>query len=228
MKNLFVMLSVLALLGCSAVNNSVSADPEIVTATKVIPSNDSTTPKTDKPPRPAMVKTEGERDLGADGDDSGSGPLWTIRSEQSTQRLQDRDAKATSRTSKPQGPFSVRYVLEAWAVDDHRLVVEVRSNQPIGDWRVDLPQVIEKQEISKALLKPYAAERGAPQSKTLRFDALPEANRLLLTVSAEISGVTSSKTISVPLRSRSNRVVKTCDKTLTECIVVLPATISVQ
>ena len=218
MKNLFVMLSVLALLGCKAFDPTASANPEGPVGAKVIPATDPTTANAVIPLTNPLEVSDGEVSRRA----NGNGPLWTIRSEQSAARSQDYSAKTQSRTAKPQGPFTVRYVLERWALDDHRLVVEVQSNQAISNWQVDLPQVIEKQERATRRAKPNPAERGAPEARTFSFGALPEANRLLLTVSAVVSGITASKTVSIPLRSSSNPSAKTCDRAEIDCVVALP------
>ena len=202
MKNLLMMLSVLALLGCKALDSTVSANPEGPVGAEVIPATVTTTANATTPL---------------------TNPLWRIRSEQSAARSQDYSAKIQSRTAKPQGPFTVRYVLENWALDDHRLVVEVQSNQSISDWQVDLPQVIEKQERATRLAKPNIAERGAPEARTFSFGALPEANRLVFTVSAVVSGITASKTVSIPLRSSANPSAKACDRTEVDCVRLLPA-----
>ena len=224
MKNLFMMLSVLTLLGCKAFDPTASANPEGPVGAKVIPATDPTTANAVIPLTNPLEVSDGEVSRRA----NGNGPLWTIRSEQGAARSQDYSAKTPSRTAKPQGPFTVRYVLERWALDDHRLIVEVQSNQAISNWRIDLPQVIEKQERATRIAKPNAAERGAPEARTFSFGALPKANRLLLTVSAVVSGITASKTVSIPLRSSSNPSAKTCNQVLADCVVVLPATISEQ
>ena len=202
MKNLLMMLSVLTLLGCKAFDPTVSANPEGPVGTEVIPATVTTTANATTPL---------------------TNPLWRIRSEQSAARSQDYSAKIQSRTAKPQGPFTVRYVLENWALDDHRLVVEVQSNQSISDWQVDLPQVIEKQERATRLAKPNIAERGAPEVRTFSFGALPKANRLVFTVSVVVSGITASKTVSIPLRSSANPSAKACDRTEVDCVRLLPA-----
>ena len=202
MKNLLMMLSVLTLLGCKAFDPTVSANPEGPVGAEVIPATVTTTANATTPL---------------------TNPLWRIRSEQSAARSQDYSAKIQSRTAKPQGPFTVRYVLESWALDDHRLVVEVQSNQSISDWQVDLPQVIEKQERATRLAKPNIAERGAPEVRTFSFGALPKANRLVFTVSVVVSGITASKTVSIPLRSSANPSAKACDRTEVDCVRLLPA-----
>ena len=224
MKNLLMMLSVLTLLGCKAFDPTARADLGAPAAAKAIPSSDATTSNEVIALTNPLDVSGGEVGRGA----NGNGPLWTIRSEQSAARSQDHSVKTQSRTAKPQGPFTVRYVLERWALDDHRLVVEVQSNQSISDWQVDLPQVIEKQERATRLAKPNIAERGAPEVRTFSFGALPNTNRLLLTVTAKVSDITASKTVSIPLRSSANPSAKTCDRAEIDCVVVLPATLSRQ
>jgi hypothetical protein len=224
MKNLLMMLSVLTLLGCKAFDPTASADLGAPAAAKAIPSSDATTSNEVIALTNPLDVSGGEVGRGA----NGNGPLWTIRSEQIAARSQDHSVKTQSRAAKPQGPFTVRYVLERWALDDHRLVVEVQSNQSISDWQVDLPQVIEKQERATRLAKPNIAERGAPEVRTFSFGALPNTNRLLLTVTAKVSDITASKTVSIPLRSSSNPSAKTCDRAEIDCVVVLPATLSRQ
>jgi hypothetical protein len=221
MKNLLMMLSVLALLGCKALDSTVSANPEGPVGAEVIPATDTITSKATTRLNNPLAVNDGEVSRRA----NGNGPLWTIRSEQIAARSQDHSVKTQSRTAKPQGPFTVRYVLESWALDDHRLVVEVRSNQSISDWQVDLPQVVEKQKRPTRLAKPNAAERGAPEARTFGFAVLPETNRLLFTVTAKVSGVTSSKTLSIPLRPSANPLAKACDRTETDCVRLLPAKI---
>ena len=218
MKNLFMMLSVLTLLGCKAFDPTASANPEGPVGAKVIPATDPTTANAVIPLTNPLEVSDGEVSRRA----NGNGPLWTIRSEQSAARSQDYSAKTQSRTAKPQGPFTVRYVLERWALDDHRLVVEVQSNQAISNWRIDLPQVIEKQERTTRIAKPNVAERGAPEARTFSFGALPDANRLLLTVTAKVSGVTASKTVVIPLKSSGKPTSKTCGQARNDCVVVLP------
>ena len=137
MKNLLMMLSVLTLLGCKAFDPTVSANPEGPVGAEVIPATVTTTANATTPLTNPLEVSDGEVSRRA----NGNGPLWTIRSEQIAARSQDHGVKTQSRTAKPQGPFTVRYVLERWALDDHRLVVEVQSNQSISDWQVDLPQV---------------------------------------------------------------------------------------
>ena len=224
MKNLLMMLSVLTLLGCKAFDPTVSANPEGPVGAEVIPATVTTTANATTPLTNPLEVSDGEVSRRA----NGNGPLWTIRSEQIAARSQDHGVKTQSRTAKPQGPFTVRYVLERWALDDHRLVVELQSNQSISDWRVDLPQVVEKQEVLTQLTKPKTAQQDAPAVRTFRFGALPASDRLLITVSAEVYGGSVSKTLSVPLRSGQKRSVKTCDRlqVLTDCVVVLPVTIS--
>ena len=224
MKNLLMMLSVLTLLGCKAFDPTARADLGAPAAAKAIPSSDATTSNEVIALTNPLDVSGGEVERGA----NGNGPLWTIRSEQSAARSQDHAVKTQSRTAKPQGPFTVRYVLERWALDDHRLVVEVQSNQAISNWRIDLPQVIEKQERATRRAKPNAAERGAPEVRTFSFGALPNTNRLLLTVTAKVSDITASKTVSIPLRSSANPSAKTCDRAEIDCVVVLPATLSRQ
>ena len=224
MKNLLMMLSVLTLLGCKAFDPTVSANPEGPVGAEVIPATVTTTANATTPLTNPLEVSDGEVSRRA----NGNGPLWTIRSEQIAARSQDHGVKTQSRTTKPQGPFTVRYVLERWALDDHRLVVEVQSNQSISDWQVDLPQVIEKQERATRLAKPNIAERGAPEVRTFSFGALPNTNRLLLTVTAKVSDITASKTVSIPLRSSANPSAKTCDRAEIDCVVVLPATLSRQ
>jgi len=108
-------------------------------------------------------------------------------------------------------------------------VIEVQSNREISDWQVDLPQLVEKQELLTRPAKPKAAEQGVPVVRTFRFGALPVSDRLLLTVNAKISGTAVSKTVSIPIRSRikSARPSKSCsDAQISgECVVVLPVTI---
>jgi hypothetical protein len=213
-----MMLSVLTLLGCKAFDPTASANPEGPSGAKVISATDPTTANAVIPLTNPLGVSDGEVSRRA----NGNGPLWTIRSEQSAARLQDYSAKTQSRTAKPQGPFTVRYVLERWALDDHRLVVEVQSNQAISNWRIDLPQVIEKQERTTRIAKPNVAERGAPEARTFSFGALPDANRLLLTVTAKVSGVTASKTVVIPLKSSGKPTSKTCGQARNDCVVVLP------
>ena len=219
MKNLLMMLSVLTLLGCKAFDPTASADLGAPATAKAIPSSDATTSNEVIALTNPLDVSGGEVERGA----NGNGPLWTIRSEQSAARSQDHSVKTQSRTAKPQGPFTVRYVLERWALDDHRLVVEVQSNQSISDWQVDLPQVIEKQERATRLAKPNIAERGAPEVRTFSFGALPKANRLVFTVIAVVSGITASKTVSILLRSSANPSAKACDRTEVDCVRLLPA-----
>ena len=218
MKNLFMMLSVLTLLGCKAFDPTASANPEGPSGAKVISATDPKTANAVIPLTNPLGVSDGEVSRRA----NGNGPLWTIRSEQSAARSQDHSAKTQSRTAKPQGPFTVRYVLERWALDDHRLVVEVQSNQAISNWRIDLPQVIEKQERTTRIAKPNVAERGAPEARTFSFGALPDASRLLLTVTAKVSGVTASKTVVIPLKSSGKPTSKTCGQARNDCVVVLP------
>ena len=219
MKNLLMMLSVLTLLGCKAFDPTASADLGAPATAKAIPSSDATTSNEVIALTNPLDVSGGEVERGA----NGNGPLWTIRSEQSAARSQDHSVKTQSRTAKPQGPFTVRYVLERWALDDHRLVVEVQSNQSISDWQVDLPQVVEKQERATRLAKPNIAERGSPEARTFSFGALPKANRLVFTVSAVVSGITASKTVSILLRSSANPSAKACDRTEVDCVRLLPA-----
>jgi hypothetical protein len=219
MKNLLMMLSVLTLLGCKAFDPTARADLGAPATAKAIPSSDATTSNEVIAVTNPLDVSGGEVERGA----NGNGPLWTIRSEQSAARSQDHSVKTQSRTAKPQGPFTVRYVLERWALDDHRLVVEVQSNQSISDWQVDLPQVIEKQERATRLAKPNIAERGAPEVRTFSFGALPKANRLVFTVIAVVSGITASKTVSIPLRSSANPSAEACDRTEVDCVRLLPA-----
>ena len=219
MKNLLMMLSVLTLLGCKAFDPTVSANPESPVGAEVIPATVTTTANATTPLTNPPEVSDGEVSRRA----NGNGPLWTIRSEQSAARSQDHGAKTQLRSAKPQGPFTVRYVLERWALDDHRLVVELQSNQSISDWQVDLPQVVEKQERATRLAKPNIAERGAPEARTFSFGALPEANRLVFTVSAVVSGITASKTVSILLRSSANPSAKACDRTEVDCVRLLPA-----
>ena len=221
MKNLLIMLSVLTLLGCQAFDPTVSANPEGPVGAAVIPATDSTTANATTPLTNPLEVSDGEVSRRA----NGNGPLWTIRSEQSAARSQDHSAKTQSRTAKPQGPFTVRYVLERWALDDHRLVVELQSNQVISDWWLDLPQISEKPETAQFAEKRNATEQGAAESRTFRLGTLPRANRLLLTVRALVSGVTTSKTVVIPLRSRLNQGVRTCDEARTDCVVALPGTL---
>ena len=219
MKNLLMMLSVLTLLGCKAFDPTARADLGAPATAKAIPSSDATTSNEVIALTNPLDVSGGEVERGA----NGNGPLWTIRSEQSAARSQDHAVKTQSRTAKPQGPFTVRYVLERWALDDHRLVVEVQSNQSISDWQVDLPQVSEKQERAMRLAKPNAAERSPPEARTFSFGALPKANSLVVTVSAVVSGITASKTVSIPLRSSANPSAKACDWTEVDCVRLLPA-----
>ena len=221
MKNLLMMLSVLALLGCKALDSTVSANPEGPVGAEVIPGTDTTTSKATTPLTNPLAISDGEVSRRA----NGNGPLWTIRSEQIAARSQDHSVKTQSRTAKPQGPFTVRYVLESWTPDDHRLVVEVQSNQVISDWWLDLPQISEKLETAQFAKKRNATEPGAAESRTFRLGTLPRANRLLLTVRALVSGVTTSKTVVIPLRSRLNQGVRTCDEARTDCVVALPGTL---
>ena len=221
MKNLLMMLSVLTLLGCKAFDPTASADLGAPAAAKAIPSSDATTSNELIALTNPLDVSGGEVGRGA----NGNGPLWTIRSEQIAARSQDHGVKTQSRTAKPQGPFTVRYVLERWALDDHRLVVEVQSNQVISDWWLDLPQISEKPETAQFAEKRNATEQGAAESRTFRLGTLPGANRLLLTVRALVSGVTTSKTVVIPLRSRLNQGVRTCDEARTDCVVALPGTL---
>ena len=221
MKNLLMMLSVLTLLGCKAFDPTASADLGAPAAAKAIPSSDATTSNKVIALTNPLDVSGGEVGRGA----TGNGPLWTIRSEQSAARSQDHSVKTQSRTAKPQGPFTVRYVLERWALDDHRLVVEVQSNQVISDWWLDLPQISEKPETAQFAEKRNATEQGAAELRTFRLGTLPRANRLLLTVRALVSGVTTSKTVVIPLRSRLNQGVRTCDEARTDCVVALPGTL---
>ena len=221
MKNLLMMLSVLTLLGCKAFDPTASADLGAPAAAKAIPSSDATTSNKVIALTNPLDVSGGEVGRGA----TGNGPLWTIRSEQSAARSQDHSVKTQSRTAKPQGPFTVRYVLERWALDDHRLVVEVQSNQVISDWWLDLPQISEKPETAQFAEKRNATEQGAAESRTFMLGTLPRANRLLLTVRALVSGVTTSKTVVIPLRSRLNQGVRTCDEARTDCVVALPGTL---
>ena len=221
MKNLLMMLSVLTLLGCKAFDPTASADLGAPAAAKAIPSSDATTSNELIALTNPLDVSGGEVGRGA----NGNGPLWTIRSEQSAARSQDHGVKTQSRTAKPQGPFTVRYVLERWALDDHRLVVEVQSNQVISDWWLDLPQISEKPETAQFAEKRNATEQGAAELRTFRLGTLPRANRLLLTVRALVSGVTTSKTVVIPLRSRLNQGVRTCDEARTDCVVALPGTL---
>ena len=221
MKNLLMMLSVLTLLGCKAFDPTARADLGAPATAKAIPSSDTTTSNEVIALTNPLDVSGGEVERGA----NGNGPLWTIRSEQSAARSQDHAVKTQSRTAKPQGPFTVRYVLERWALDDHRLVVEVQSNQVISDWWLDLPQISEKPETAQFAEKRNATEQGAAESRTFRLGTLPRANRLLLTVRALVSGVTTSKTVVIPLRSRLNQGVRTCDEARTDCVVALPGTL---
>ena len=221
MNNLCIMLLVLTLLGCKTFDPTASANLGAPAAAKATPSSDAITPNVVTALTNPLEVSGDEVAIGA----NGNGPLWTIRSEQSAARSQDHSVKTQSRTAKPQGPFTVRYVLERWTPDDHRLVVEVQSNQVIIDWWLDLPQISEKLETAQFAKKRNATEQGAAASRTFRLGRLPRANRLLLTVRALVSGVTTSKTVVIPLRSRLNQGVRTCDEARTDCVVALPGTL---
>ena len=223
MKTPIMMLAFLALLGCA-----IKDDLPALSAQAETEGRDSKirTPRTSD--KTAEQASQVREDV-AQSIVETTGPLWTIRSEHSVAPSKDAPEKFRKKTGKPQGPLTVRYVLESWALDDHRLVIEVQSNREISDWQVDLPQLFEKQELLTRPAKPKAAEQGVPVVRTFRFGALPVSDRLLLTVNAKISGTAVSKTVSIPIRSRirSARSSKSCsDAQISgECVVVLPATI---
>jgi hypothetical protein len=216
MKTLFIMLALMTLLGCAIKEDST---PVAVEAEAEGLAEKITSPRTaDNPSKPLSEASEDDAQAGVES----TGPLWTIRSEQLVAQSQDPRDKSRTRTNKPQGPFTVRYVLESWALDDHRLMVEVQSNQAISDWQVDFPQLVKGQERLPRLGKPKEAKQGVPAVRTFRFDTLPAVNRLLLTVKAAISGVTTSKTIAVPLMA-ADVVPKVCAETEKDCVRLLPA-----
>lgn len=220
MKTPIMMLTLLALLGCA-----IKDDLPALSAQAETEGRDSKI----RAPRTSDKTAEQASQVREDVAQSiveTTGPLWTIRSEHSVAPSKDASEKFRKKTGKPQGPLAVRYVLESWALDDHRLVIEVQSNREISDWQVDLPQLVEKQELLTRPAKPKAAEQGVPVVRTFRFGALPVSDRLLLTVNAKISGTAVSKTVSVPLRSEQKPSIKTCDtaQVLTNCVVVLPGT----
>jgi hypothetical protein len=224
MKTLFIMLALMTLLGCAVKDASTAV--AIETETEGLDAK-ITSPRTADKTSKQVTK--------ASADDvqpsvESIGPLWTIRSEPSIAQIKDAPEKFRKKTGKPQGPFSVRYVLESWSLDDHRLVIEVQSNQSISNWHVNLPQVIEKQEIVMRLRKPETAQQAVPAVRTFLFGALPASDRLILTVNAEVSGVIASKTVSVPIRFGSipARSGRSCGEAQSdfECLFVLPGTIS--
>ena len=216
MKTLIIMLALMTLLGCAIKDSStavaVEAEAEgiVERATRPRP--------VDKPSNQSSESREDDAQPKLES----TGPLWVIRSDQLVAQAQDSRDNSRARTIKPQGPFTVRYVFEQWALDDYRLVVEVQSNQAISDWQIDLPQLVKGQEGLTRLGKPKEAKQGVPAVRTFRFDSLPAVNRLLLTVKAAISGVTTSKTVAIPLKSTGNPPPKTCDKARSGCVVVLP------
>ena len=221
MKNLLMMLSVLTLLGCKAFDPTESANPEGPVGAEVLPATITTTANATTSLTNPLEIGEGEVSRRA----NRNGPLWTIRSEQRAAPSKDAPEKFQKKTGKPQGPFTIRYVLESWALDDHRLVVEVQSNQAISNWQVDLTQVVEKQERSTQPAKPNAVERGAIETRTFSFGALPASDRLIFTVSAVVSGITGSKTVVIPLKSTANPPSKTCGQARKDCVIVLPGRI---
>ena len=216
MKTLFIILALMTQLGCATKDASTAVAVE--TETEGLAEKIKSPRTVDKPSKHALEASEGDAQPRVES----AGPRWTIRSDQLVAQAQDSRDKSRVRTSKPQGPFTVRYVLEQWALDDHRLVVEVQSNHAISDWQIDLPQLVKGRELLTRLGKPKEAKQGVPAVRTYGFGALPEVKRLLLTVSAAISGVTTSKTVVIPLKSTGNPPSKTCDQARDSCVVVLP------
>ena len=132
MKTLFIILAVMTLLGCAT--NDASTAVAVETETEAL-AEKITNPRTaDKPSKQALEASEGDAQPRVEN----AGPRWTIRSDQLVAQSQDSRDKSRVRTSKPQGPFTVRYVLEQWALDDHRLVVEVQSNHAISGDFIDI------------------------------------------------------------------------------------------
>ena len=219
MNKPIMMLMLLIVLGCAAVDDPMSVG--VAAERKAGVSKNSAITEEYKPSSKAMEV--GRRDYQQDGDDNH--PMWIISSEQHTAQTKELGTKARSRKSKPQGPFSIRYVLEGWAFDDHRLLVEIQSSRAIDDWRIDLGKIPGLREIESKRLKSEVGLNQWSERKMLRFGSLPEMDRLLITVSVDAHNQTASKTVTVPLRESKVKTLSSCLSDEAECIIVTPGRI---
>jgi hypothetical protein len=219
MNKPIMMLMVLIVLGCAVVDDPVLENVAAERKTSVL-MNPSMVAEGNASNTTIEISRRDDRQ-GADS----NGPLWSLSSAQMARQSKEQGAKTQSRTSKPQGPFSVDYVLEGWAEDDHRLMVRLQSGQPITDWWVDLPQIL---NATPAIINAKAVSDDAkiPSTKLFQFGALPDASRLIFTVNTETRLGRASKTFSIQLRDEKLRLTETCAATESDCVRLLPGVLS--
>jgi hypothetical protein len=215
MNKPIMMLTLLIVLGCAVVDDPMSVGVAAERKAGVL-MNPSMVAEGNASTSTIELNRRDDRH-GADS----NGPLWSVSSAQMAGQSKEQGAKTHSRNSKPQGPFSVEYVLEGWAEDDHRLMVRLQSSQGIIDWRVDLPQVLNAAPaIIKA--KPLSGDTQPSTTKLFQFGALPDTSRLIFTVSTKTRSGPASKTFSIQLRDLEPPSSKTCTPTESDCVRLLP------
>jgi len=134
--------------------------------------------------------------------------------------------KSRPAVGKPQGPLRVDYLLENWAEDDFRLIVEVGASVVIDIWQVDV--VLEGDQSQRVKLSELAVSKPSPNPseyldrRYFQLGSLAGGTRLRVSVQGSLAGRAVSKTVAVRL-TESRESPKVCAKADRDCVRLLPA-----
>lgn len=146
-------------------------------------------------------------------------PLWVISSDNRSHT----PIKRNRPEGKPTGPLSLSYVLESWKADEHKLVLTLRSKREISNWSIALPQL--KMNLKNVVGERLKSSQARPDGiqKVVKIGSLATLDRLLVTVSAEFSGQSATKTIAIPLAGQPAATPRTCKVGQKPCFDLLPS-----
>ena len=170
---------------------------------------------------------------------SASEPLWTMGSlndpvanhpqpqGRAKNPLVEQEKIVSPGIGKPQGPLRVQYLLEQWAQDDYRLIVEVESQMPLSAWSIAIEALDQQSRFpikarELALAKSDSGSRAFQDRRYYQLGSLAGVDRLLVTAETELLGRAVSKTVSVRLKERSIAP-RICKDNEGVCTKVLPA-----
>ena len=216
MKEIVAMVSILLTLGC--IEQNVPGD-----------SNRLTSEDNDGLIVPVLAGRDGQNTAmtSAGGFNSGKDPLWRITSAANT-GLAAAKTVTNHRHAKPQGPFSVHYVLENWAPDDYRLVVELQTRRQMQNWRVEMPSVTNFQEVTNRVYTPESNSRPLRGTKVFKFRGLPDSSNLIFTVKLKLPTGYVTKTYSIEIKAKVVQETPVCSRRSSECVQILPGVISIE
>ena len=170
---------------------------------------------------------------------SASEPLWTMGSlndpvanhpqpqGRAKDPLVEQEKIVSPGIGKPQGPLRVQYLLEQWAQDDYRLIVEVESQMPLSDWSIAIEAMNQQSRypikaLELTLAKSDSDSRAFRDRRYYQLGSLAGVDRLLVTAKAELLGRAVSKTVSARIKENSIAP-RICKDSEGVCTKVLPA-----